>query len=425
VNNSTRATTYLLTWLLLVSCILVAPPTPLPTVPPTVFPSASPTALPTPSAIVTQAQGLRIKCVEIASSNSQDLMGMVVLSGRDYHSPSYLMEVNNGHKLQLPQKDTEALTSLAVSPDGEWLAYLEYYPAQPAVLPLFFAQSDGKPRYTLTWNKPGTGIVGWLDNKRLLISHSQGKIDDLDSLIVLDPFTNKQQELFPDYPDIYESYPLEEPWGPTVYDSTLTRVVYGRATSEGRFPTVLWNRETKQDIVLLEGRPIYRIPEWSPDGQQFAVIKSKSGSEDPISVDQEIFTVSRDGDIKQLTHLTDSYSKVELASSSWSPDGRYIAFWLVIAPVSYPDLYPDAPANFPLARLAVVDTVTQEITDYCISGSAHRPIWSPDGRALLIGNAYDNSSSPKSHVYIVDLVQSLAFHIADNMEPVGWMKSSP
>ncbi|MCI0526210.1 MAG: hypothetical protein L0Y56_01970 [Nitrospira sp.] len=370
---------------------------------------------------------MKTKCLEIAPQAPQDLNGVLVLDGDVYYSPSYLLEVSSGHEIQVSPND-EPVGSFAVSPGGEWLAYLKHNASQPSTPYVVLTQSDGKPRYTLISDKPVNGIIGWLDSQRLLlVNYHLDPLGPLDPLIVLDLFTGQQQELLPDYPDIDQSYPPIESWGPTVYDPTLSLVVYPRA-SGGHFPMVLWNRESEQDIVSLDNVVFGSVPQWSPDGQYFATVISKSKPDEPKPSDQEIFTVSRDGEVTQLTNLSSHYSKVLIGPFSWSPDGRFIAFWLSVEPEAFPDLYPDVPVLIdPVRRLAVVDTVTQEITNYCVPGSLTGlpPSWSPDSQGLLLENSYDRSSSPKNHVYVINLVQGLAFQIAENLSPVGWMKSSP
>jgi dipeptidyl aminopeptidase/acylaminoacyl peptidase len=378
---------------------------------------------------VTQETGVKTKCLEISPQAPQDLNGVIVLDGAVYYSPSYLVETSSGREIQVFPND-EPVGSFAVSPDGEWLAYLKDNASQPGTPYVVLTKSDGEPRYTLMSEKPVNEIIGWLDSQRLLLVNYYldpwGPLEPPNPLIVLDPFIGQQQELLPDYPKIYYAYPPIESWGPTVYDPTLSLVVYPRV-SEGRLLMALWNRETEQDIATLGG-VVFHTPQWSPDGLRVAIVRSKSESQEPQPVDQEIFTLSRDGEITQLTNLSPYYSKVLIGPFSWSPDGRHIAFWLSVEGETFPDLYPDVPVlTDPVRRLAIVDTVTQEITNYCVPGSltGFPPSWSPEGQGLLLENSYDRSSSPKNHVYVIDLVQGLAFQIAENLSPVGWMKSSP
>jgi Tol biopolymer transport system component len=137
----------------------------------------------------------------------------------------------------------------------------------------------------------------------------------------------------------------------------------------------------------------------------------------------DIFSISRDGQVSQLTHLTEHYGKlltINPSGPSWSPDGRYIAFWLI---------YPSHGSEW---QLAVHDTVNQKTTAYCIVNKdasqlsyihpLPAPIWSPDSKQLMVENRYDPTSN---HILIVDLAQKLAFSVFDNMYPAGWLSPGP
>ena len=63
----------------------------------------------------------------------------------------------------------------------------------------------------------------------------------------------------------------------------------------------------------------------------------------------ELYLVSRDGQVKQLTHLNAYNEDGRLVNNSWSPDGRYIAAWL-----DTPSLRKEQEAE-----LVIVDTETQ------------------------------------------------------------------
>jgi hypothetical protein len=84
-----------------------------------------------------------------------------------------------------------------------------------------------------------------------------------------------------------------------------------------------------------------------------------------------------------------------------------------------------------------LDLATQEVTDYCIPLEAYgegddsilffvprrpSPIWSPDSQQLVVESHYAKDAS---RVIIVDVAHAAAVQIAENMMPVGWMKSSP
>jgi Tol biopolymer transport system component len=46
------------------------------------------------------------------------------------------------------------------------------------------------------------------------------------------------------------------------------------------------------------------------------------------------------------------------------------------------------------------------------------PVWSPDGRQLLVKSYWDGDLA----VLLVDLERRIAFKIADNFRPAGWIK---
>ena len=112
-----------------------------------------------------------------------------------------------------------------------------------------------------------------------------------------------------------------------------------------------------------------------------------------------------------MTYLTDIHDEVDMGSFSWSPDGSNVAFWW------------DAKSSAG-ARLAVVNTLTGEFTNYCIPigvGFSTGPYWSPDGQQILTGY-YDNETQ-KWVVVLVDIFNGYAIQIAEDMIPAGWMIS--
>ncbi len=106
---------------------------------------------------------------------------------------------------------------------------------------------------------------------------------------------------------------------------------------------------------------------------------------------------------------------------SWSPDRDHIAFWLGLA-----DINQSITGTF-----AILDVVTGEITDYCISAGFLEgvwfnrlsvPAWSPDGKYLAINaNIQKNGNFD---TLLVDLEDGTAFKIGENLSPVGWLITS-
>ena len=129
----------------------------------------------------------------------------------------------------------------------------------------------------------------------------------------------------------------------------------------------------------------------------------------------ELYSITRDGETTHLTNLTSYYSSIlEISRYAWSPDERYIAFWLRYGWIG----------NFANEELAVLDLGTLEVTNYCITSSfaATIPVWSPNGKQLAFGNLSEDGEHWQ--VVLVDIIQSFAAVIAiGEMDPVGWMIS--
>jgi Tol biopolymer transport system component len=79
------------------------------------------------------------------------------------------------------------------------------------------------------------------------------------------------------------------------------------------------------------------------------------------------------------------------------------------------------------ASLAVLDTETLEITDYCvevevsdewIEGWPPAPIWSPDGKQILV---VDQQELYYSQVIWVDLENGVSARMGKDKGAAGWM----
>ena len=353
--------------------------------------------------------------------------GTLILQGAD---KTYLMDMVSMAMAPI-NKPNKALLEFSVSPNQEWIAYYESEFNQPDAN-LIVAGVNNQVYKTLPWESKW-GAFRWLDNERLIIrtipqSEPNSVTNYNTDFLVLNPFTGERQTVKVDYPNIYNLYPLPDwdGWGVTVYNQALTRVVYLEGAVSGPLYYVLWDLQKKSQITNLHiVEDLDANPRWSPDGEQFAVAPSLFSKMKQYP-SYELYSVTKDGDTKQLTHLTDYYPRVYIADLSWSPDSRYIAFWFSHWQQSESPSYGSSVGD---RYLGVLDTETGLVTDYCINGENDAsiglriyppPLWSPDGKQVVIQSQVTKDSFK---TILIDIKENRAFHIADDMEPVGWMVS--
>ena len=208
-----------------------------------------------------------------------------------------------------------------------------------------------------------------------------------------------------------------------LYDPTITRIIYPKKDQL----ISLIDVTTGQELASIQLPGWGRLPRWSDDGQNLAIVASADATFSQRK--DEFFIVSRDGpEFKRLTHLTEKLEMVHISEYAWSPDGSQIAFWLNTE-ADDPNL------EGTQSELAVLDIASGEITKLCIKGisapirsdpmpmmTRTQPVWSPDGRQVVftqlnpsLTNTYD--------VLVLDLETKTVFKVTSNKQPVGWMVS--
>lgn len=271
-------------------------------------------------------------------------------------------------------------------------------------------------------------VLDWVDGENLLIGNmplrGNGGWSPPSSTIILNIASGKYIEIFPDYPDIYP-YTSGPPnfdrysYSITSYDSTLTRVVYPGVTQIDFF-IALWDVTNKHEIVRLQLPYSYYPPKWKSDGSSFIIsappkyadlegkLHRNILDELPYVDGNELFSVSRDGEIKRLTFLTTKY-KAEESAYMWSPNGKLVAFWLKIENDNRG------------WQLAILNTETGKITNYCVgSGDGSFPIvWSPDDDQII--STFRNADNGKLESILVNINTEIAYVIHEEEVVFGWM----
>ncbi len=196
----------------------------------------------------------------------------------------------------------------------------------------------------------------------------------------------------------------------------MTRMVYPSNEDNGHV-LVLRDMEKGTDLASLRSTYIYgNWPAWSPDSQKFAVAINTAPlvPASDLSYAYEIFVIGRDGQSLLTSKLSSSFETVSISKLVWSPDGRYLAFWYTN----------DSHRIWTDQKLAVLDTQTQSITDYCIdSGNQnydYLTFWSPTSDQLAVSYILPGDDDPSTLVF--DIQTGEGTIVKKGFEPVGWLK---
>ena len=390
---------------------LVATPTSIPTKPaPTLTPLPAGPA--TTSTVVLPPENiLKYQPLEISSNLPADV------------KPAGALLVGRGEQLQLlhfdPQVRLENFSvidtsaCLSTSPDGKWLAYCpgsdDFPTGQWLIVESVDRQQQKKVAVDVLFFY---GSYFWLDNQRLIFPTSSKEQPWLGPMVVVNPFTGNQTELPSDYPGITGTRAgpigtLAFETSSLVYDPSLNLVVFPERISPHNY-IVLWDRRSSSVLARVEDKGEFlNYPLWSPDAEQFVV----AASTHELGLVEEWFSVSREGQVGQLTHFGEYFSDAQIHDGQWSTDGKYLAFWLYTSP---------SLCSNPV-HLAILDMTTKQVTDTCVSvmpGYTLHPFWSFDNRYISV--VIPGESSRQS--ILIDIEQGRAFDITTAYGvPFGWL----
>lgn len=400
---------------------ILALPTSKPTVPKEITPSFNPT-------FVLQNRELQNhlseSCILIKTGIPHDetLNAAFVLYDR-LERISYVQTLANEKKLVLENANRNFVE---VSPDWQWVAYLTAIKPGQRQSQLIVQSFDGKVQKKIDSNIIGNvkAIAGWL-NDQYIVLELKGN-ENTARLTAVNPFTSEQKNLPTDFPNIYNNDPWSwGAWGRTLYSPDYRYVIYPSTDREnGQAIDVLWDMNSHKKItaitVGITGN-LLEAPQWDPGAKMFAVEVAGGNVDDLYSAN-----VDGDGTITELTNILNLFPNVttQINGWSWSPDSRSIAFWL--------DIYQDNSLdNLSQERLLVLNVETGNIVDYCVQADSIQvpitsrlrgpmPIWSPNGKFLLVENW---QSKNQSQLIIIDISKNIGYEVAKDVYPFGWMVS--
>jgi hypothetical protein len=351
-----------------------------------------------------------------------EIPGALVLSQGRF--PGFLYTFTNvqGVVALINPKTVSYRKGEAISPDRKWLFY--WYEGIDSEPNFGLYSLDGQlTRVTLSdaashnifWYGD-TFYMMWQNNNEIQV----GMINNIDQLFNL--FTMKYRDV-PKFPAMDmlgvcndELLCAVDYAGFQPYDSAFELWVYANAGGYyliDREGNILWGYSGP-----LAG---FNLPKWQPGDQKLGIPMPKN-EQDVLGEHYEIFTVDRAGRQRQLTNYSLAYPTMTIDKFSWSPDGRYIAFW------------GDTHSKEKIAqqnpyRLFVLDTVTHQTIDYCVPGGYvsqynpsgiysdnPAPIWSPNGSQIAV----ESLQSGKRMIMLVDFASGTVSPVAEG-DLVGWM----
>lgn len=174
---------------------------------------------------------------------------------------------------------------------------------------------------------------------------------------------------------------------------------------------VIWRGARLRDAVVGLAYPV-----WNQDSTAVMTVEFPGVSYH----EQNFFRVSLDGSHTQVTHVEKLVSApYSLHNPSWSPNGRYIAFWV------------KRDANF---SLFISDLINNTDFDTCVSKDVSRGMsyyypfyWSPDGNKLVLSGEmkfsdpdYSVQDIP-SGILVVDFENHEIYKLPVNGNPLGWL----
>ncbi len=336
-------------------------------------------------------------------------------------------------KTRIKTVDEGFASAFQVSPDRKHLAYTHDDASQNQPLVIMDSHGNVVVEYPLFFDGMWWDYFNWQNSEQMRIV----RIDFKEiSGQLLNPFTQEHISLKTQWPGGYVPADPHKvnvlDWeldakangafyahGTNIlYDPTLTRVVYPKEAGVVSLVDV----ETGVELASARFVDWGRLSSWSPSGEYLVIVNQEGNAE-------EFYLVSKDGpDFQRITDFSKKLKNASVLEYSWSPDSRRIAFWL--------NTEAGEPQDGAQSELAVLDIASKRVTRLCIQGISKNayepwmmnqpePVWSPEGRYLMI-TQWDNPAAPtKYYVVVIDAVTGLTEKISENTAPIGWMVSEP
>jgi hypothetical protein len=365
----------------------------------------TPTNTPLPSSTNTRPPyfGYEQNCITVEDTIPSGFLseGSIILTIQDGAGNDQLFALDTvENKLRLLSEERGYIIN--ISPDGKWLAWdIDKDFNNQTATALEVLSANGQVLSTIPYNEGdwGSGPLYWMENSWVafdLHQISQTFVNVFTGQIVQRDYSSRELSI----------YNMTFPF----YAAGLTRAVFQRDILGQYVSMVLRDMESGKDLWKAEiGSGLWIIrPQWTPDSSRF-VVGIPQDVYAPFFQFQ-LFIVDRDGGATQVTHITKPEN--EIFQTIWSPDERYVAFWLLVDSVG---------------SLAVYDSKTGQVTDFCLTPYdpyGTQMFWSPDSRQIVfnIDNGLLSSWGP---IVVVDVQENRAVKLIDKNPVMGWMTLLP
>jgi len=320
--------------------------------------------------------------------------GTIVLDKGSFAYRTFLLDLTSGNEYELPSQSKQVTYfGFQVSPDRNLLAYVEglkNIDGQIDRVILWIINARAEVLEKITFNLPALYSLRWLDNQSMLFQISQTSRDG--TVVFFNPFTREQRYVSNELPDFYVWSELVPGQNSAIeYAPNLEWGIYLGRVQNGKLGFKI------RDFVI--GQTVwekadtfgeYQDPEWSPNGDEVAVVSSG-----------RLYLVNRKG---QASPVLDENQGNQVSKPSWSPDGRYLAFW-----------------NF--SDLIIFDRKIEQLINPCVRDEyPDYALWSSNSKQLVVSAYLDEGGT------LIDIQKQKTYKletIPDTIYPQGWMNSIP
>lgn len=382
--------------------------TPAPGIPTEAVRQLPPLSLETPTIDQIYGGGYSKECAQLSLPPPQDLMdGLLV-----YSASNEIFLLDSGGTSHLMQ---EHVFSPSLSPNGRFLVFERFLSNAFPTLEVYDIEA-GKTS-SFKWGDLWHSLIGWANNEDILINLTKrGHL--VNPMVSFNPFLHTKTEFSFDSLPVWNLHILYD-WGPfglsyAVLSPDLEKLIFPSFARdhESEGAVILWDLPSNSELAYVSmDRVLFgNMPSWKADSSAFVVNRSLANKA-PLTpgdpTDQELFLVSLNGEIVQLTSFTQFFSDVIIGNYSWSPNGEFVAVWIKTNETGL--------GTYDKEQLVITNVDSGQIVDTCLQSSAYQtaaPVW--------FGSEYLAFTDEVEQGYLLNLSTMEAYKLPVEGRILGW-----